>query len=174
MSQFGLSMRVKDQFFDRDNILFAVDQANRRVLSRLGAFIRRRARTSLRRRKRISAAGQPPRIHSRDSVQTLKNILFAYDPGRTSVVIGPVLLNHNPLIQGTIPQLLEFGGNAGIREYRLRPAGPWLAGQPRSKRQVVARRVRSAKYAARPFMGPALAAETPNLASHWRGQVTAA
>jgi hypothetical protein len=59
---------MKDFFFDRQSVIDRMTKANRRALSKVGAFIRRRARSSLRRRKRRSQPGSPPSVHSRDSV----------------------------------------------------------------------------------------------------------
>jgi hypothetical protein len=105
----------------------------------------------MRRRKATSPAGSPPSAHSKDSVATLKNILFAYEPQNMGVVIGPVLLNGS---QGSVPALHEFGGSRAIRVTR----------RQRGQRVAV---VRQARYPARPFMGPALAAEAPKFPSLW-------
>jgi hypothetical protein len=119
---FGVTYEVKSQFFDRKAVAERVGQQTARALSRLGAFIRRRARSSMRRRKKPSAPGTPPSAHSSSKVATLKNILFAFDHSRNSVVIGPVRLNQKfyfggpVLAAGTVPQLHEFGGTLGIRE----------------------------------------------------------
>ena len=82
---FNMTMRAKQLFFDRRLVQNRMSKANRKALSKAGAFIRRRARSSLRRRKRVSAPGQPPSVHSTDGVATLKNILFAYEPNLESV-----------------------------------------------------------------------------------------
>jgi hypothetical protein len=42
---------AKQGFFDRAKVKNAVDAGTRRVLSRFGAFVRTRARTSIRKRK---------------------------------------------------------------------------------------------------------------------------
>lgn len=150
---FGLKMTVKNLFFDRASVQRAVGPANAKALSKAGAFVRRRARSSMRRRKGPSAPGQPPSAHSRDAVASLKTILFAYDQRAMSVVIGPVLLNGS---QGSVPALHEFGGVQSIR----RPA--------RGRRPAS---VRMARYPKRPYMAPALAAEAPNFPSLWADSV---
>ncbi len=147
---FGVKMTVKNLFFDRAMVVREVGKWNAAALSKAGAFVRRRARSSLRRRKKQSAPGMPPSVHSDDAVATLKNILFAYDRSNMSVVIGPVLLNGS---QGSVPALHEFGGVKTLR----RTFG-------KKNPRVV---IRQARYPARPFMGPALAAEAPNFPSLW-------
>ncbi len=120
MNSITLSLKVVDQFFDRPAVLRKMDAANAKALSKAGAFVRRAARSKLRRRKRTSLPGESPSVHSKDPITNLKFILFAFD-GRQSVVIGPVGLNQRQYLQGkllagTVPNLMEFGGRAGIRE----------------------------------------------------------
>ena len=40
-------------FFDKQSVLRAVDRAERRVLAKAGAFVRQRAKSAVRRRKRV-------------------------------------------------------------------------------------------------------------------------
>lgn len=142
---FGLRLiEARRGFFDRARVLAATTVAERRVLARFGAFVRQRARTSIRPRPGTSAPGQPPFSHTGLLRQFL---LFAYDQGRRSVVIGPVALNQR---HRDAPRLLEAGGTA-LRQRRGR---------------VVA-----VRYAARPFMQPAFAAELPALPARWRDAV---
>lgn len=164
-------MRMKDFFFDRQAVIDRVKKTNRRALSKAGAFIRRRARSSLRRRKKSSAPGKPPSIHSRDRVATLKNILFAYEPQSESLVIGPVKLNIKNLLgpqltSETVPQIHEFGASVRFKEANV--GGKWLSGI-RRVRPGTPVRTRSARYPQRPFMGPALEAEKDNIPDAWRG-----
>ena len=207
---FGLRMQAKNLFFDRAMVRREVGKWNAAALSKAGSFIRRRARSSLRRRKKPSAPGTPPSVHSSSAVATLKAILFAYDRANMSVVVGPIRLNQKhflgpQLISGTVPSTHEFGGEVGIREKleniapqvnaSRRKGGPRRALTERQKQAMIARkgtsaqtyiagtkwirqgrrkplqgqpvRVRLANYPARPFMGPALAAEAPNFPSLW-------
>jgi hypothetical protein len=181
-----LKFSVMNGFFDRPKVLAALDRAKRKQLSKAGAFIRRRARSSMRRRKGVSAAGSPPSAHSPDP--SLKTIFFAYDSRRDTVVVGPVKLNQKisavkPDL--TVPSLMERGGTATIREFR------WVADGSRmiaaDQQQTAWRRVdlrrsqrprpgfryqlrdRKATYPARPFMGPALAAESKNFPDLFKG-----
>ena len=75
--------RVKGLFFDSKKVVNATTRAERKVLSRFGAYVRRSARSSIRKRKKVSEPGKPPSSHT----GLLKRfIFFAYDPGRKSVV----------------------------------------------------------------------------------------
>lgn len=138
---------AKAAFFDRPAVKSAVDQATRRNLSKFGAFVRQRAKTSIRRppksaNPRISQPGRPPYSHT----GLLKKFLFfAYDANAQSVVIGPVLLRKS---DGKAPSLLEHGGVA-VRERKRR------------------------RYRPRPYMQPAFDAELPVLPELWRNSVKA-
>jgi hypothetical protein len=171
---FTLSLRMRDFFFDRQAIVDRLSQANRRALSKVGAFLRRRARSSLRRRKSPSPPGNPPSVHSDDNVATLKNILFAYEPEHESLVVGPVALNQRFYIgpqlgSATVPQLQEFGSRVRVREVQI--GQKWFSGI-RRVRPGQKTRVRAAKYPPRPFMGPALEAERQNIPEAWAGTVS--
>lgn len=164
---FGVSFNAaKSNFFDREKVMRAVSRGKRRVLSKFGAFVRTRARTSLRYRKETSRPGSPPAAHKsmmrlktnkkgeqkRQSVSPLRDFLFfSFDVQRESVVIGPVSLN-GKVSASTLPAL-EYGGRSVVR---------------RGKRTV------SVTIAARPFMRPAFAAELPGMRSLWRNSVKAA
>ena len=171
--QFGVSMRMKDFFFDRPAVKDRMTKANRKALSKAGAFIRRRARSSLRRRKKSSQPGQPPSVHTSDRVATLKNILFAYEPNSQTLVVGPVRLNQQTLLGpqlggATVAQVHEFGATVKVREAKVGPH--WRTGRRRVRRgQPV--RVRRVKYSERPFMGPALEAEQEHIPDAWSGSV---
>lgn len=135
--------QIKTLFFDRAKVLDAADRATQKVLSRFGAFVRARARSSIRKRKRISDPGSPPSSH----VGTLRDsIFFAFDPARRSVVIGPV----------------RAGDSGGMGALALEEGGPTrLAGIHRG---------RSAHIRARPYMQPAFQAELPSVPSKFKGQ----
>lgn len=169
---FGVTMQIKNLFFDRANVIRQIGRAKARALSKAGAFIRRRARSSMRRRKAPSAPGSPPSAHSKDPVATLKNILFAYEPQQQSVVIGPVWLNQvNNLWTGsraTVPAIHEFGGTVGILEVSHDRGRTWRRwDRRRNRRPNEMYRRRQAHYPQRAFMGPALQAEIPNFPSLW-------
>jgi len=140
--------QARTMFFDRKAVLSATDRATRWVLSRFGAFVRTRSRSSIRKRKRSAAAGKPPSSH----VGLLKRfIFFIYDAAKKSVIIGPVRLNQ---AVGNAPEALEHGGRS----------------------QVVSRRrgrrvVRNVTISEHPFMRPAFDAEKPKLPGMWANSV---
>ena len=137
-----------DMFFDRKKVIRAADSANRKNLSKGGAFIRTAARHSIRKRKGASPPGSPPRSHS----GLLKRfIFFGYDRSRQTVVVGPMRLNQKV---GDAPAALEHGGTSVVVE------------GTRGRR-----RKRRVRIRARPFMGPALQKELPKFPSLWANSV---
>lgn len=155
-------------FFDKKLVQDIIGRQSAAALSKFGAFVQRRARSSIRRRKKASAPGSPPSCHA-SSEPSLKTIWFAFDRSTFSVVAGPVGFNRKSY---SVPSILEFGGSVPLTlKDRLRL---WYVFNEKS-RQVKSRRGkkqkqtvrmsqigRVARYPARPFMGPALAAEAPN------------
>ena len=141
-----IGMKFKQMFFTSKAVLSATDRATRRVLSKFGAYVRRTAKSSIRKRKAISSPGSPPSSHT----GLLKRfILFGYDPSKRSVVIGPLRLTRGG--RGDAPRALEEGGTT----------------------QVVRRgRKKRVKIKARPFMGPAMEKEKPKLPHMWRDSVS--
>ena len=122
-------------FFDRAGVIKKVKDGTKSVLSKAGAFVRRRAQTSIRKRKKSSTPGSPPSSH----VGLLRQLIFfGYDARTESVVVGPKLLKSK---SPTVPQLLEFGGRVRTKE-----------GTPNTYRRF-------------PFMAPALKAEAPKFPS---------
>jgi len=172
---------MKKAFFDRQRIIDAVDRATRKALSRSLAFVRQTAKTTiLRRRKRSSGPGQPPSVHSKNPVASLRNILFFYDERTKSGVVGPVKLNQVNLTDigsQTVPQIMESGGVVGIREEQWKSGNPnvWYRRDNRRRVNPGKRyRVRRARYQPRPFMSPALKLEMAkgNIASPWANVIS--
>lgn len=168
-----LSIRqAKASFFDRAAVTKAIDRAAVRHLSRGGALVRTRARSSMRRRKKISAAGTPPSAH----VGLVKEkLFFSYDQRTRSVVVGPALLNKP---DRALLARLEFGGTTSVRTIQVAArnksgrlkktkSGDLVYETRRSSRAES----RTVTYRPRPFMGPALAAEAPKLSKLWRNAV---
>jgi len=143
-----IRMDLKAIFFDRKAVRSALDRTTRRVLSRFGAFVRRGAKSSIRKRKRPSAPGEPPSSHTG---LLRRFIFFGYDRSRRSVVIGPQRLNQKI---GDASHALEHGGTSTVVEGLRRH---------RKKRHV--------KIKARPYMGPAFEQEKPKLAAMWAGSI---
>ena len=142
-----IGLDVKRMFFDTKAVRRRVDKATRRVLSRFGAFVRKTARRSIRKRKKASTPGKPPSSHTG---LLKKFIWFAYEAIRRSVVIGPLRLSKRG--RGEAPSLLEHGGVTMM--------------ESRRKGERTKARIRP-----RPFMGPAMEKEKDQLAALWRDSV---
>ena len=137
--------KLKYLFFDSPKIVRSVDKSTRKVLSMFGAFVRRTAKGSIRKRKKSSTPGTPPSSHT----GLLKRfIFFGYDTQKRSVVIGPTRLTENN--RGEAPSILEYGGRTTV--------------EGNTKKTRV--RIRS-----RPFMGPAFEKEKSNLPSLWKNAI---
>ena len=135
---------AKRAFFDRAGVIAATTAAERQVLSRFGAYVRQRARTSIRPRVGTSRPGSPPFSH----VGLLRQfILFSFEPLRGGVLIGAMQLNAKA---GDAPRLLEHGGTA-----------------QRLRRGKLVR----CEYRPRPFMQPAFDQELPRLPPLWRDSI---
>ena len=140
-----IRFEITKLFFDKKAVRDKVDVGTRRVLSKFGAFVRRTARSSIRKRKKPSSPGSPPSSHT----GLLKRFIwFGYEPARRSVVIGPARLTQKG--RGEAPSLLEYGGTTRLEH--------------RGKRK-------RAKVRPRPFMGPAFEKEEPKLPAMWKGSV---
>ena len=159
---------VKGRFFDSDFVKSKVDKATRDVLSKIGSFIWKRAKSSMKppgksAKTQISKPGKPPRYHTR----LLKDkIFFSYEERTRSVVIGPIALN---LKESGIPALLEEGGTVTRRKRKR------AFKTRKGKRVFELQKAESVafSYAARPYMGPAKEKELPKLPAMWRNSVRA-
>lgn len=181
----------KNWFFNSPAVMARVDAARRKALSRGGAFVRTRAKSLIRYRKKPSAAGSPPSAHRADGftrwrvdrntgaavrrpVSPLKELVwFAYDPVRDTVVVGPAVFraasNRTRPAAGTVPGLVEGGGTAVRRDP---PGRRTLVGKFGGTFEVKTRgKVRVLAYKPRPFMGPALSLERAALARLFRNAV---
>lgn len=146
---------AKNNFFDRKVVIDAVDRATLRVLSKFGAFVRRRAKSSIRKRKKASKPGQPPSSH----VGLLKDLIFfAWDSSAKQVVIGPTLINRPT----GAPETLEYGGDAELPTSQFRTRGGKVRFERTTKRIHIQ---------PRPYMNPALQAELPGLPAMWANSV---
>ena len=138
-----IRFKFKALYFNTQKVRTMVDAATIRSLSRFGAYVRRSAKQSIRRRKKPSLPGKPPSSHT----GLLKNFIwFGYDPKRRSVVIGPAKLR----LPGETPHVLEHGGrNVTTVKYKRK-------GKRKKSKRIV-------KIKARPFMQPALEKNRPEL-----------
>lgn len=157
-------------FFDRQKVATRVEKVRLKNLSKCGAFVRTAARSSLRRRKRVSLPGQPPSVHSKDAFATLKNILFGYDPAAKGVIVGPVAVNSN---RDDVPRLMEKGGFAKRRAKHVPARTAKGRIKQRGVQVVRIRHARTVHYDARPFMAPALRKEMKKFAKVWQNSVKA-
>jgi len=137
-----------EMFFDRKKVIRAADRANRRNLSKAGAFVRTTAKHSIRKRRAASAPGSPPSSHTG---LLRRFIFFGYERSRQTVVVGPMRLNQKA---GTAPAALEHGGTSLVVEGTRRR-----------------RRKRRVRIRARPYMGPALAKEAPKFPKLWKNSI---
>lgn len=169
-----VTARFKGYFFDTKHVEQAVDAPRRRILSKAGAFIRRRAKSSIRKRKAASSPGSPPSSHT----GILKKfIYFGYDPASDSVVVGPAKTNQvffgedRKPETGTVPSVLEYGGS--ITLFEVERGGRWVRADLRSRRRLAGKRTRYRKVRIdpRPYMRPALDAERSNFPELWRNAV---
>lgn len=135
--------KSKNFFFDRKAVQRAIGPAKVQFLSKVGAFIRQSAQTSMRYRKGPSRPGTPPSAHKEFGALLRKLLWFAYDPHTDSVVVGPVATG-----RAQAPRLNEFGG-------------------------VARRRGKTVTYPKRAFMAPALAKEEPKLPGYWTNSIHA-
>ena len=139
--------QAKAAFFTQPAVRRALDERTYRFLRHQGGYVRKAARSPMKVSRDVSPPGVAPRRH----VGLLHDLLyFAFDPGSRSVVVGPVKLNRrDPYPNVTVPELMEHGGVVQTRRRRRR---------------------RAARYAARPYMGPALEAASREdvQAKHWR------
>lgn len=157
---------VKKLFFDWPAVLKALGRAKLKFLAKAGAFVRQRAKTSMRSTKKSSSPGQPPRAHGRKLLK--KNIFFALDKAAETTTVGPLFLNQinrdgdGRPVKGTVPSVLEFGGSIQILE--VFKFGRWQRADQRSSRRNAGlpTRIRTVHIKARPFMKPALEKEAPN------------
>lgn len=177
-SGFALSIKIKENFFDRKGVLQKTSTKARSALRTIGSRVRRKARDIIRfTKKKASKPGQPPRSHTKHPFASIRNILYAYEPQRQGVVIGPVAIRPNT----EVPSTLEVGGKVRYT-MQLRPKyyykgrkqkEKWriIVGDNPSKFRKKGRKIRSAsaRIAARPYMGPAFDIEKPRIMNEFAG-----
>ena len=145
----NLTVNPRGFILDRRSIERSIQAGAKTALNKSGAYIRRSAKASIKRRKRgISEPGQPPISHT----GAIKRILYAYDPRTRTVVVGPLPFG----LRGA--GVLEYGGVT-----RVKQPVPTSGGGYRIR--IIKMLIR-----ARPFMRPALSREAASgkLASAWK------
>ena len=126
--------KVKAAFFDKKGVADGLDAGTRKQLTKFGAFVRRRAKSSLKYKNGPAAPGKPPHVHRSASFKRKKGkpgkkqqpvsplrelVFFSYDKASKSVVIGPAIGGSRT----GAPRSLEEGGSARIdgRTVVIRP-----------------------------------------------------
>lgn len=167
----GLNVSQAKTWFRPEAVLAAKDRREVAWLRKAGAYVRRSARESIRRRRQASAPGTPPSSHT----GVLRRfIYFVVQPTKHSVLVGPAKTNqvffdrHRQPVKGTVPSVLEYGGEVTILEYQI--GGGWYRADLRSPRSWAGRptRYRTVSIRARPYMRPALEREKPRLPRLWK------
>ena len=156
-----VTFQMTEYFVDRPRVMKAMLRARKQPLMKAGAFIRRTARQSMKKRKRPSAPGTPPRAHTNGV--NLRTIFFAWDILRENVVVGPVLFRGADDGGGKTPKLHEFGGHK--RKVVRDRYGPKRFGRRRARARYIIR------YPKRPYMNPALKKNAPKFPGLWENSV---
>lgn len=140
-------------FFNEGSIAKAIDRAKKGSLSKIGAYVMRGARKSLKYGDGVSSPGQPPVAHKTGNIKKIKRkringqlqevsssmkrlsplrefLFFVYDVSTGTVVIGPARTNQVSFegsmipVTGTVPSVLEYGGTVTLLEEMVAP-GRW-------------------------------------------------
>lgn len=134
-------------FFSTEAVTRAIGRAEAAVLSRQGAYVRRVAQRSMRKRPGRSRPGEPPHVHT----GLLKKFLyFVYSRAEHTVIVGPAAFSE----RSNAPAALERGGT--------------------SRTRVTDRRgslTITIEIEARPYMGPALVRAKPHFPGFWRDTI---
>lgn len=180
-----IGLQAKTMFSARP-VKNAVDKADLRNLGHFGGFVRKVARNSIRKRAGSSEPGQPPSSHQgilKGGDGKPGGIFYQVEAsalGRKNVVVGPVKTNQiffnndGRPVRGTVPEVLEKGGEINVFEIRIQ--GRWRRADFRSRRRIAEldaddKRMRRVTIEARPYMRPAFAKGIPRLPPIWRDSV---
>ena len=139
-------MTDNTKFFQKEYKSFGM-----KVLKAQGAFIRTAARSSIKKSKKASKPGNPPKSHANDILRKL--ILFQADSVRQTVTVGPAISRGRSTTGTgkTVPEVLEYGGYT-VKRY---------------KRRYGKRNIRRIKISARPYMRPAFTNGLSDLRRKW-------
>lgn len=150
----NLGARCRIEIAESKRLLDKVGAAARKALTLQGIDIRRTAKRSMKKGVdgRPSAPGSPPH---RVTGLLADFLLWRYDAGPMSVVVGPVLLSGSKNTSPTIPEISETGG---VEVALVKRGKEW-------KRLPVA-------IAPRPYMAPALKQSQAKLSQFWANSLT--
>jgi hypothetical protein len=144
----NLGAKARIEIAGSKNVLAKMASASRKALMKQGSYLRTVARNLIRSKPQPSAAGNPPR----NVTGLLRNfIIYRYDPGPMSIVVGPALLGGSKNRNPTVPEILETGGTVMATVRR---------GKEWQKRRVA--------VAARPYMAPAKDRSQEKLNQFWK------
>jgi len=109
-------------FLDRPTVIEALEYKYRRVMAKLGGYVRTTMQRSMRYSKKPSKPGQPPRSIKdyKGNAGALRRLTeFGYDKDDHTLVIGPQKITSPTLPIGgkTVPQLLNEGGQAFVKGF---------------------------------------------------------
>ena len=193
-----ISFRVKPGSFKPALAMFClaldpkVKDAKRIVGRHFGGYVRKVAKNSIKRSDPPSPPGKPPHSH----IGLLKSNIFFNQDQTGAVIIGPTKLNMLSFsreglpTKGTIPNALEYGGEAYVAERRT-SSGKWTRQDLRRRGKVrivealrsagsgevqvqiggIAFRRRRVVIRPRPFMGPAFIKGQDKLPAMWAGSI---
>lgn len=160
---FGVTFKsAKEGFFDHEKVKKAMDEATQKNLSKFGAWVMTQARRSMRRTKKSSSPGEPPKAHVGLIKEGQHAVEFWWDFNSRSVVIGPTLINRSSVALKT----LEHGGDEMLSwVWRTKNVGAkkkrWLEKSPSY----------TAHYAPFPFMQPAYDENLAKLQPLWANSI---
>lgn len=180
----------KANFFNR-HLSGAVSKGAMKALSKLGAFVQRRTKSSIRYAANVSKPGRPPRAirhtnftrektnkktgtTTRQSTSPLRELIFfAYDQSTKSVVIGPAIFMSSRSGPGRVPRVLGEGGTVTVRKPvpRAKKSKTWrqsyhfirLVKEGRITPKPREYVSKAVSIAPRPYLVPAFQAELPKL-----------
>lgn len=171
-----LDWKITRYFFDRAEVIDAMGVAEHNSLMRAAGRIWKSAQRRIRRRKNPSKPGQSPTSHTDELRYGLR---FAFDPSSGGAVVGPV--KHNKVffnndrkpVKGTVPQILEEGGDITVAEQQYQHSDEWHRIDLRRGASQFARatRLRTVHIEARPFMAPAVEANLDKIPEAFRDSV---
>ena len=155
-------------FFDRPRVLRAVGAAERRVLSKFGAYVRRTAKGSLKPARQMKLSEMSPEqraAYERRKAEARRRGRPV--PRRPEVISqpgAPPKLHVRPVRANPLRRLLLFGYDPRRRSVVIGPLA--FRGHGAEKLEYG-----KGRHRARPFMRPALGKELPGLPAMWRDSV---
>jgi len=135
--------------FGDDRINRLMSQARKRALMKAGQFLRRAARTGIRRSSKPSSPGQP--VHTQTGFFK-EAIRYEYDTGMNAVVVGPAYGDPD------IMRLHESGGSRQLVEWSRRGSKKWRppGWRPRGRGAERTGRTMQVRYPDRSYLVSAL------------------